>query len=60
MCIRDSVVQPLGGSSVVNNRSLGGVNITVYGAPGQDVDALAEVIMDKMQAAVDRREAVFA
>jgi len=24
------------------------------------VDALAEVIMDKMQAAVDRREAVFA
>nr|DAI00123.1 MAG TPA: tail tape measure protein [Caudoviricetes sp.] len=55
-----AVVQPLGGSSVVNNRSLGGVNITVYGAPGQDVDALVEVIMDKMQAAVDRREAVFA
>lgn len=55
-----AVVQPLCGSSVVNNRSLGGVNITVYGAPGQDVDALAEVIMDKMQAAVDRREAVFA
>ena len=55
-----AVVQPLGGSSVVNNRSLGGVYITVYGAPGQDVDALAEVIMDKMQAAVDRREAVFA
>lgn len=55
-----AVVQPLGGSSVVNNHSLGGVNITVYGAPGQDVDALAEVIMDKMQAAVDRREAVFA
>lgn len=55
-----AVVQPLGGSSVVNNRNLGGVNITVYGAPGQDVDALAEVIMDKMQAAVDRREAVFA
>ena len=55
-----AVVQPLGGSSVVNNRNLGGVNITVYGAPGQDVDVLAEVIMDKMQAAVDRREAVFA
>ena len=55
-----AVVQPLGGSSVVNNRNLGGVSITVYGAPGQDVDALAEVIMDKMQAAVDRREAVFA
>lgn len=55
-----AVVQPLGGSSVVNNRNLGGVSITVYGAPGQDVDALAKVIMDKMQAAVDRREAVFA
>lgn len=55
-----AVVQPLGGSSVVNNRNLGGVSITVYGAPGQDVDALADAIMDKMQAAVDRREAVFA
>ena len=55
-----AVVQPLGGSSVVNNRNLGGVSIAVYGAPGQDVDALAEVIMDKIQVAVDRREAVFA
>lgn len=55
-----AVVQPLGGSSVVNNRNLGGVSIAVYGAPGQDVDALADAIMDKMQAAVDRREAVFA
>lgn len=60
MAAGKAVVQPLGGSSVVNNRNLGGVSITVYGAPGQDVDALADVIMAKMQAAVDRREAVFA
>ena len=38
----------------------GGVSINVYGAAGQDVNALADVIMVKMQNAVDRREAVFA
>lgn len=56
-----AVVQPLsGGSSVVNNRNLGGISVTVYGAPGQDVDELADVIMRRMQHEVDRREAVFA
>lgn len=38
----------------------GGVSINVYGAAGQDVNALADVIMVKMQNAVNRREAVFA
>lgn len=54
-----AVVQPLTSNSTTNH-NLGGVNVYVYGAPGQDVDELADVLMDKMQAAVDRREAAFA
>lgn len=48
---------PLPGSSTTN---LGGVNIVVYGAQGQDVSELADIVMARMQGAVDRREAVFA
>lgn len=46
--------------SITNTTHMGGVNITVYGAQGQDVNALADVIMYKMQNAVESREAVFA
>lgn len=46
--------------SVTNTTNMGGVSITVYGAQGQDVNALADVIMYKMQSAVESREAVFA
>ena len=46
--------------SVTNTTHMGGVSITVYGAQGQDVNALADVIMYKMQSAVESREAVFA
>lgn len=38
----------------------GGVTIVVNGAAGQDVNALADIVMMKMQNAVNRREAVFA
>ena len=38
----------------------GGVSINVYGAAGQDVNALADIVMERMQSAVNRREAVFA
>lgn len=56
-----TIVQPLGsGGGAVTNHNLGGVSIVVYGAPGQDVNELAEVIMDRMQTEVDRREAAFA
>ena len=54
-----AVVQPLN-SSTTTNHNLGGVSIVVYGAPGQDVDDLAEAIMYRMQSAVERKEAVFA
>lgn len=45
-------------SPVTNN--LGGVSINVYGSAGQDVNQLADIIMARMQNAVNRREAVFA
>lgn len=48
---------PMPGSSTTN---LGGVNIVVYGAQGQDVSELADIVMARMQSAVERREAVFA
>lgn len=48
---------PMPGSTTTN---LGGVNIVVYGAQGQDVSELADIVMARMQSAVERREAVFA
>lgn len=50
-------VQPLTNSS--NTTNLGGVNITVYGAPGQSVNDLADAIMDKIQTATMQKGAVF-
>lgn len=53
-----AVVQPLT-SSTTTNTNLGGVSIVVYGAPGQDVRELANIIMDEMQSATMRRGAVW-
>lgn len=54
-----AVVQPLTNSSTTNNTNMGGVTINVYGAAGQNVRELADIIMDEMQAATDRKAAVF-
>ena len=43
-----------------NTTNLGGVSITVYGSEGQNVNQLADVVMSKLQNAVDRRREVFA
>ena len=48
---------PMPGGTTTN---LGGVSIAVYGAQGQDVSELADIVMARMQSAVERREAVFA
>lgn len=48
---------PMPSSTTTN---LGGVTIAVYGAQGQDVSELADIVMARMQSAVERREAVFA
>lgn len=53
-----AMVQPLT-SNTTNQTDLGGVNITIYGAPGQDVRALADIIMDEMQNAAERKAAVY-
>ena len=47
---------PSGGATT----NMGGVVINVYGAEGQDVNDLADVVMYRLQSAVERKEAVFA
>ena len=36
------------------------VTINVYGAEGQDVRTLADIVMERIQHSIDRREAVYA
>ena len=47
-------------SAVGDSISYGDINITVYGAPGQDVEELADIISDRINAQVASRKAVFA
>lgn len=42
-----------------NTTNLGGVSITVNAAEGQDANAIANMVMKKIQSAVDARKAVF-
>ncbi len=53
-----AMVQPLT-NQTSNTTNLGGVAVYVYGAPGQDVRELATIVMDEMQAAADRKAAVW-
>ena len=50
-------VMPTSGGTVTN---MGGIVVNVYGAEGQDVNALADAVMYRLQSAVERKEAVFA
>lgn len=54
-----AVVQPLTNNTTNNSASYGNVTINVYGAAGQDVNELADIVMYKMQGHVERREAVW-
>lgn len=54
-----AVVQPLTNNTTTNT-SYGGVVMNIYGAAGQNVQELAQVIMEEMQAATERKGAVFA
>lgn len=54
-----AVVQPLTNNTTNNSASYGNVTINVYGAAGQNVNELADIIMYKMQGHVERREAVW-
>ena len=53
-----AIVQPLT-SQTTSNQYLGGLTINVYGAPGQDVEELADLISEKISAETERKEAVF-
>jgi len=47
------------GDSIRNYR-YGDVNITVYGAEGQDVNELARIIKEDIRSEMEREEAVYA
>lgn len=49
-----------GAASTTNTMNLGGVSVNVYAQEGQDANAIAQLVMRKMQGAVDARKAVFA
>lgn len=53
-----AIVQPLTNQTTTNT-NLGGVTVYVYGAPGQNVNELAEIVADKIDAAVARRGAAW-
>ncbi|MBO7206921.1 MAG: hypothetical protein J6W10_04840 [Kiritimatiellae bacterium] len=46
--------------STTNTMNLGGVSVNVYAHEGQDANAIATMVMRRMQGAVDARKAVFA
>lgn len=51
-----TVVQPLSQTTTHTNH-LGGVNVHVYGAPGQNVRELAEIVLEEIQEICDSEEA---
>ena len=57
MSPRGAVVQPL--TNNTTNNSLGGITVNVYGAPGQDISELADLVADRVEAAVQRQKAVW-
>ena len=54
-----AIVQPLT-NQTANTSYMGGLTVNVYGAPGQDVKELADLVADKVQAEVQRQGAVYA
>lgn len=55
---RGAVVQPLTNNTA--NHNYGGITLNVYGAAGQSVQELADIIMDEIGNATRRQEAAFA
>lgn len=58
----DSITPTFSVSGDMDAPSVGGrgVVINVYGYEGQNVESLAQIVMDKIQFAIDRREGAFA
>lgn len=53
-----AVVQPLT-NQYTSNTSMGGVVLNIYGAPGQDVRELADIIENELAGRIERREAAY-
>ena len=53
-----AIVQPLSNQSS-NTTNDGGINMVIYGAPGQNVEELAEIISDKINNEAGRKGAAF-
>ena len=53
-----AIVEPLT-NQTTNNQYLGGLTFYIYGAPGQDVNELADIISEKINSTTARREAVY-
>ena len=54
------VLSSAGSSGSGNAPNYGGIVMNIYGAEGQDVNGLAEIVSRKLQTAVDRRRLTFA
>lgn len=54
----NAIVQPL--TNNTSNHNYGGITLNVYGAAGQSVQELADIIMDEIGNATRRQEAAFA
>lgn len=52
-------VQPLTDSSTHTTTTVGGITVQVFGAAGQDINALADAVMDRIETAVQKETAVF-
>lgn len=55
-----AVVQPLTSQTSTYKTEVGGIHITVYGAPGQDEQEIADLVSEKISAEAARKGAVFA
>lgn len=58
MSSQGAIVQPL--TNNTTNHNIAGITLNVYGAAGQSVQELAEIIMDEIGDATRRQEAAFA
>lgn len=58
MSSQGAIVQPL--TNNTTNHNIAGITLNVYGAAGQDIHELADIIMDEIGDATRRQEAAFA
>lgn len=57
--LRQMIRDAVGTTNNNTNYDYGGVNVVVYGAPGQNVTELADIIEDRINANIARRRAAF-